>query len=683
MTGRNPLRWTPLALALALMGQASFAQTPTTEIPRVTVTGTAPAPLPVKDYVRPPEVSSVVLSPNGKYLAVVMPIRDRRNLAVIDIEARTSKVLTGLTSTDVINPRWVGNDRLLFTMGEANTPTGVINGGGLFMVSRDGKESRTLNQTRKDSRRQISLLATIPGNDKEVLVEGNLRSGDSSDIYRLDITTGRSVLVTETRPERTSGYLLDRNRVPRIAFSSVKDSLESIVWYKETPESPWTEIGRSSDDPRATTLKNGEPILVPLAIDNDDRTLLVATARGRDTYAIARFDPKTRQFGETLASHARYDMGVNALGDNVPGLVRKPVTGEIIGYRVEAEKPQTSWTDESYARLQAMVDRSLPGRVNTFQRSEGRTLIASYSDRVPPEYFLMDEAARKIEMVAASKPWLSEKDLPEQRPFLLKTRDGLEIPSYYFLPTNYQPGQKLPTVVHIHGGPMVRADTFANGYGVFEAQLLASRGYAVIVPNFRITPGFGQKILLAGYGAVGREMSEDHEDAVKWGVAQGFTDPNRVCISGASYGGYATLRALAKTPDLFKCGIAGLSVSDMELQLTSTSGDTAYNVAGQNFWRILLGEDKKPGSAREVSPVHQADRIKAKVFMYAGSDDIRTPIEQTTRMVDALKKAGNAPEVMIKKEEAHGFGKLDNRVDLGEKMLDFLAKHIGTGPTPQ
>jgi len=121
----------------------------------------------------------------------------------------------------------------------------------------------------------------------------------------------------------------------------------------------------------------------------------VATARDRDTYAIARFDPKTRQFGEVLASHARYDMGAQARLAGFDGFLRKPVTGEIIGYRVEAERPQTSWTDESYARLQALVDRSLPGRVNTFQRSEGRTLITSYSDRVPPEYFLMDEAARK------------------------------------------------------------------------------------------------------------------------------------------------------------------------------------------------------------------------------------------------------------------------------------------------
>ena len=367
----------------------------------------------------------------------------------------------------------------------------------------------------------------------------------------------------------------------------------------------------------------------------------------------------------------------------MPGLLLDRRDRRILGYRVAAERTQTVWTDEGLAKLQTMVDSALPNRVNTLQRTDSdKSLITSYSDRTSPEYFLFDETKKTIEQVANGMTWLTDKHLVEQRPFLLKTRDGLEIPSYYFLPANYKPGDKLPTVVHIHGGPFARADFWGplwlGGFGVAEAQLLASRGYAVVVPNFRVSTGLGKKIYLAGFNSIGRQMSEDHEDAAKWAVEQGFADPQRMCISGASYGGYATLQALAKTPDLFKCGVAGLSVSDFELILKSTAGDTAYNTAGQKYWREVIGEDKNPGTSKSVSPVNYANKIKSPIFFYAGADDIRTPLEQTTGMVDALKKAGQSPEVLIKKEEGHGFGKLENRIDNYEKILNFLDRHIGS-----
>ena len=318
---------------------------------------------------------------------------------------------------------------------------------------------------------------------------------------------------------------------------------------------------------------------------------------------------------------------------------------------------------------------------NTFRRfpNSSRVLVSSYSDVSPDKFYLLDEEKKTLEELFTSKPWLAKDRLVEMRPFVLKTRDGLEIPSYYFLPRNYKPGDKLPTVIHVHGGPHVRADTWGRGFGYLEAEILAAHGYAVVLPNFRVTPGFGAKIFKAGFGTFGRQMSEDHEDAVKWAVDQGFTDPNRVCISGASYGGYAVLRALAKTPAMFKCGVAGLVVSDLEMQLSSTAGDTAYNDACVQFWHRLVGQnDANKTALRDNSPVHMARQIKAPVFMYAGAADIRTPPEQTRAMVSALERAGNPPKaVLIKAEEGHGFGRVENNVDLYTRMLQFLDDNIG------
>jgi len=652
------------------------------------------APPPIVDYARYPDYQTPVLSPNGNYLAVLVPINGRANLAVIDLTKRASKVLTSIERFDVLNPVWLGNERLVFTLGQQNTPTGAghFEGGGLFMVSRDGNESRRLAPTVREMLannqrigRFMSLLATIPDNDREVIVAENARSADGYDLYRLDVTTGRTVLLTETRPERVQRYVLDRNRVARVAVSSVKDKRISIVWYRENEESPWVELARLDDE--AGGGGDATTPFRPLAFDNDNKTLLVATNRGRDTIALFRYDVQNRKLGDVVAGHPHFDMGTDMLGGVVPGLILDTRTREVLGYRVEAEQRQIVWTDETMARLQATIDRALPNRVNEIQRTGGRLVVNSYSDRTSPEFWLFDEASRKLEPLVAAMSWLKPEHLVEVRPFTLKTRDGLEIPSYYLLPRDHKPGDRHPTVVHVHGGPHARADRWGplwyGGYGIAEAQLLASRGYAVVLPNFRITTGLGSRIYAMGRRTVGRQMSEDHEDAVKWAVEQGFAEPNRVCITGASYGGYATLHALAKTPDLFKCGIAGLSVSDMELQLTSTAGDTAYSVVGQNFWlKELIGEDRKPGTAREISPLHQAAQIKAPLMFYAGADDIRTPLEQTTRMVDALRKLGQQPVVVIKTEEGHGFGRIENRVEVWEKMLEFLDRHIGAGSKP-
>jgi dipeptidyl aminopeptidase/acylaminoacyl peptidase len=189
----------------------------------------------------------------------------------------------------------------------------------------------------------------------------------------------------------------------------------------------------------------------------------------------------------------------------------------------------------------------------------------------------------------------------------------------------------------------------------------------------------GAKVYYGGFGTYGRQMSDDHEDALKWAVDQGFADPKRVCISGASYGGYAALWALARSPGLFKCAIAGLAPTDMEFQATSLEGDTGWREEGLLFWKTILGTDDFGAKVvRDVSPLYHAERIKDAVFLYAGQDDIRVPIGQINRMDRALKSAGNPPAAYVVKErEGHGFGKLENQLDLYTQILAFLKKQFG------
>jgi dipeptidyl aminopeptidase/acylaminoacyl peptidase len=294
---------------------------------------------------------------------------------------------------------------------------------------------------------------------------------------------------------------------------------------------------------------------------------------------------------------------------------------------------------------------------------------------IPTRWYLFDEDKKTLEEISSSRPWLDNR-LAQVRYFLLKTRDGLEIPSYYILPRDYKPGTKIPTIVHIHGGPQARdvrqGGTPGSGFGVLEGQIMAAQGYAVVLPNFRITPEMGAKIYYPGFGTFGRQMIDDHEDAAKWAVDQGFADPSKMCISGASYGGYAALQSITRPTNPFVCAIAGVPVADIKFQ--NENADYARSQAGVDFWKALVGvKSWDEPIVRQLSPVFNADKIKVPVYIYAGEEDTRTPPQQAIAMAEALTKAGNPPkDFFMAKGEGHSFGKTESRQENYERIFKFL-----------
>jgi dipeptidyl aminopeptidase/acylaminoacyl peptidase len=655
-----------VVVALAFLSAWARAQAPTLD-----------------EMLRLPRLANTVLSESGRYLAAVMPVRGRMNLVSIDLESMKPTVLTSYEAFDVQNVVWVGDDRILYTLGQLGAPTGPgeFFGGGLFAVRRDGSEQKRLSPTIAEAinsgslvYRQMQYQRRVPGSTTEVIVAGNLTAAESTDLYRLNLDTGKTQIITQGRPtERTVSWLLDSKLVPRVVTALSYDFNTYTVYYRAGPDAPWEKL---------TTYNQFDGnILVPLAIEADDKTLQVANNTGRDTMAVFRYDTVTKKLGELIAGHPRFDMGADQSGQRVPGVVTNR-DGKLLGYSVEADRPEVVWIDEERAKLQKTIDTALPSTINTVTRAgtSSKYLVTSYSDIAMARWYLFDEEKRKLEEIGAARPWLDGK-LPQQRTIRFKTRDGLEIPGYLFLPTDYKPGTKLPTVVHIHGGPFARADGFASGFGVREGRLFATRGYAVVVPNFRVTPGLGQKIFSAGLGEIGRKMSEDHEDALKWAIDEGYTDPKRACISGASYGGYAALQAMVKTPDLFKCAVAGLAVTDLEYQNTSLDTDyVRYGRDDNRLWKAVMGvKSFSEPIVRAISPVNNAAKIKGAVFLYAGEDDSRVPIPQINRMERALRAAGNpAKAYVVKEREGHGFGKLENNIDLYTQVLKFLDEQIGS-----
>ena len=637
--------------------------------------------VPVSDFFKRPTYIEMVMSPSGRYIATTSALFGRLNLVVIDLEQRKAVTLTHYDDMDIGRVQWVGEDYVLFSAIQLNSPTGgdAPRAGGLFVVARNGtgvlqlaKTARQLNRSQTGGFVALTYLRSIPGSKDEMIAAGVVTNDDSVDLYRVNLSNGRYRLLTQGRPsDRLQQWILDAKLVPRVALAgAVRPSTTNVVFYRKDADSAWSELSRFD-----STMA---PAMVPLALDTDGRRLFVASNAGRKNMAIFLYDPETKQFIEQIAQHPQYDLGASPTGQLLGSLLFEPATGELMGIRVDAETPQTLWLNAEMAKVQAALDATFPKRFNFIQRAgpNKRLLVNSFSDTSPGEFYIYDLTKGSLEKIGTSRPWLEGK-LSPVRSFMLKTRDGLNIPSHYVLPLDYQPGQRRPTIVHIHGGPMARdvihGGRFGASFGVSEAQILASRGYVVVLPNFRITPELGSDIFYAGFGTYGRQMSDDHEDAVRWAIDAGFTDPERVCISGASYGGYAALQAVSRPSNPFKCAVSGLPVTDLAFQ--HAEADYASFPAALQFWRRLHGvEDLKDPGLRRVSPLSNAGDIKVPVFMYIGENDTRTPPAQAHRMAEALSKAGNpVKDLFVGKGEGHGFGVEANNVQLYQRMLKFLA----------
>ena len=275
-----------------------------------------------------------------------------------------------------------------------------------------------------------------------------------------------------------------------------------------------------------------------------------------------------------------------------------------------------------------------------------------------------------LEKLIKPREWIKPEQMAEMRPIEYKARDGLTIHGYLTLPAGAEP-RNLPLIVHPHGGPWDVRDSW--GFDP-EVQFLANRGYAVLQMNFRISAGYGRKFEKAGYGQWGLAMQDDITDGVKWAIEQGYADPKRIAIYGASYGGFATMAGLAFTPDLYRCGVNYVGVTDVKLFLSRLQPSVERQRA---VLEAMAGNTKTDSEKLDkTSPLKNADLIKVPVLFAYGERDPIVDLKNGTRFISKLKSNGIPVEVIIKSNEGHGYRSLDNQVDFYTTMEKFLAKYM-------
>jgi dipeptidyl aminopeptidase/acylaminoacyl peptidase len=320
------------------------------------------------------------------------------------------------------------------------------------------------------------------------------------------------------------------------------------------------------------------------------------------------------------------------------------------------------------------LEKALPGRgiaITSTTRDGQLALVNAWSDRDPGQYLLFDAQARTANGVFARLSWMPTEAMAPTRKIALQARDGVELHGYLTGPSGAD--RPLPLVVMPHGGPFGINDAW--GFDL-DAQLLAAAGYGVLRLNFRGSGNYGYRYRRLGAQEWGGAMQDDLTDATRWAIAEGIADPARICIAGASYGGYAALMGVAKEPDLYRCAVGYVGVYDLPAMHAQDATSANWARHWANDW---MGE-RSTLAAR--SPVNLAGQIKVPVLLAAGGADRVASISHSRKMQRALERAGVPVQTLYIDSEGHGFRKEEHRRRYYAQLLGFLARHLG-GQTAQ
>lgn len=606
--------------------------------------------IPLEDFFKNSERSSYDISPNGEYFSFMAPYESRMNIFVQKIGADSAIRLTSETERSVGGYMWANNNRILFVK-----DTGGDENYQLYGVNLDGTDLRGYTAI-PGVRTQI--IDELPDIDSLVIIGTNQRNPQFFDPYRLNLNTGEMTMLAEN-PGNIQGYMTDHDGKLRIAIAIV-DGVNTQMLYRDTEAEPFRPV--------LTTSFKDE--VNPYIFMPDNKYIYATSNIGRDQSALIIFDPATGKEVEELYTHDKYD--ISGIGYSEAN--KKMTHVSYTGPKGVVRKFYDDTTEKLYARLEKAFPEYRVG-VSAHNRAEDKMIVIVSSDRNRGSYHFYDANTDKLTKIADVAPWINEKEMAEMHPVTYTSRDGMTIEGYLTLPVGktMKNAKNLPVIVNPHGGPWARDRWGFNP----EIQFLANRGYAVFQMNFRGSTGFGRKFLESSYKQWGQTMQDDITDGVLWLIDQGIADSSRIAIYGGSYGGYATLAGLTKTPELYAAGVDYVGVSNL---FTFLQTIPPYWKPMLDMMYEMVGDPVKDSVMLATnSPALNAEKIVAPLFVAQGANDPRVNKAESDQMVEALRARGVEVDYMVKDNEGHGFHNEENRFEFYRAMESFLAKYLKDG----
>ncbi|WP_417434339.1 prolyl oligopeptidase family serine peptidase [Idiomarina abyssalis] len=625
----------------------------------------------LEDYAKHAQFMNIKISPQGNYLAATSRTPEGSiNLTVLDVNNQeVLSVTQGRGKESVSDFNWVSDERLVMSMarevGSYETPFAT---GEIFAMDADGGNQKILTGWRSDGLKQYAqIIDLLPEESDQVMIYSTSNSASEPyvDIYRLKVDSGRvksEGRIPVRRYEGTSVQVyLDDDGVTRLATGEEPHNTnEKVIMTRPGANKEWKEVARFGQ-------KEGN--FLPIDILPDGKTAVGLSDVVTDTNALTTMDLATGEIS-VMAEHPATDLSPIMS-------IRNGRANEVIGAAYEYDNIDTVFftdiEDEYFAKVVQSLTNAFPNasvNINSATLDNSKIVLSVSSANHPREFYLFDAEKRALSLIIKSKPWLDKEEIPQTEIISYKTRDGLTIKALLTLPKG-QKAEDLPLILLPHGGPHGPRDSLTALNP--DAKVLAEHGYAVLQPNFRGSGGYGREFLQSGYKNWGTTMINDMTDGVMHVVEEGIVDKDRMCVYGASYGGYAALMTVIREPDLYKCTIGFVGVYDLNMMFKE--GDIPETESGLNYLDMALPNTEEERNAQ--SPVHLVNKLKVPVFIIQGGKDVRVPPKQAYALRDALEERDHPYEWMFKDSEGHGFYKPENNIERWTRMLTFLDKHIG------
>ncbi len=609
----------------------------------------------VKDYFAKPNSSQFALSPNGKYISYREKDANNKRHVMIK-EVATGKVVRAIEEKNELirGMGWVNDERLVYVMDQGGNENYH-----LYAVNIDGTNNIDLTPFPDV---QAGILNMLKEQKDFIIIQMNKDNKQVFEPYKVNIHTGAlEKLFTNTDPENAIvGYDFDKEGNLR-GYSKMFNGINTQYYYKAQGKNDFELFGTGKWDDTFSILSFN------YASKNPDEAY-VLTNLDSDKSRIILYDFSTKKIVKEIYSNKDYDANILALS--------RKRNWEIDYVGFEGERVEIKPVSATFKKLYDKFSKEFPGYEYSIvgkTDNEDQYLVIVQSDKLYGRYYHLDAKSGKTTLLYDLMPQLKEADMAEMRPITFKSRDGLTIHGYITLPKEALNGKKVPLIVNPHGGPQGVRDSW--GFNP-ETQLFASRGYATLQVNFRISGGYGKEFLRAGFNQVGRKAMDDVEDGIQYVVDQGWADKNNVAIYGASHGGYAVLRGLTKTPDLYKAGVDYVGVSNIFTLLNSIP--EYWKPYREMLYQIWYNPDieEEAAIAKEVSPLFHVDKIKAPLFVVQGANDPRVKIAEADQIVKALRAKGVDVPYMVKYDEGHGFHKEENQIEFYKAMMGFFRKTL-------
>jgi dipeptidyl aminopeptidase/acylaminoacyl peptidase len=606
-----------------------------------------------------PEITAGQLSPDGKYVSFMKAYNGILNIWVKKFDEPFSQARR---LTKLERPAggyfWTYDGRyILYVKDKGGNEN--FNVYGVKPDAPNAKDSipESRNLTPNDSVR--AYIYMVSKNNPDVLMIGlNDRDPKWHDLYKLEINSGKLTKLNENT-DRITGWEFDWNENPRLALRK--------------PENGSTEFLAVQGDSLKKIFECGPlETASPIAFTKDNSMMYVITNKGDSVnlLKLVLLNPNTGAITDVERDPLnKVDINNVNISDS---------THELVMTSYYDDRERKYFKDGKLEADYKFLESKFPGEDVNFTsltRDETKVLIAVASDKNPADVYFFDRATKNLVHQYTPRPKLKEykKYLSSMEPVKYNSSDGLEIPAYLVVPEGSS-RKNLPLLVIPHGGPWGRDYWGFNSL----AQMMANRGFAILMPNFRGSAGFGKKFLDAGNFQWGKLMQDDITWGVKYLINQGIANPKKVAIMGGSYGGYATLAGLTFTPDLYACGVDIVGPSNLFTLLNTIP---PYWESIRKLFALRMGTDSTEEGKkilREASPLFSANKIKAPLLIIQGANDPRVKKAESDQIVVALRDLGRNVSYILADDEGHGFRKPVNTMAMFAAAEKFLAKYCRT-----